>query len=77
MLRPTCFDDYRPGDRGTHWKLSPVDASALLLQHMAHAWNHAHPEAPLAQQEVVITVPASFDEAARVLTVSAARKACL
>jgi molecular chaperone DnaK (HSP70) len=58
-------------------KLSPVEASALLLQHMAHAWNHAHPEAPLAQQEVVITVPASFDEAARALTVSAARKAGL
>jgi len=58
-------------------KLSPVEASALLLQHMAQAWNHAHPEAPLAQQEVVITVPASFDEAARALTVSAARKAGL
>ncbi|MCY1080395.1 Hsp70 family protein [Archangium lansingense] len=58
-------------------KLSPVEASALLLQHMAQAWNHAHPESPLAQQEVVITVPASFDEAARALTVSAARKAGL
>jgi molecular chaperone DnaK (HSP70) len=58
-------------------KLSPVEASALLLQHMARAWNHAHPDAPLAQQEVVITVPASFDEAARALTVSAARKAGL
>ncbi|MFL5354611.1 Hsp70 family protein [Archangium sp.] len=58
-------------------KLSPVEASALLLSHMARAWNHAHPEAPLGQQEVVITVPASFDEAARALTVSAARKAGL
>jgi molecular chaperone DnaK (HSP70) len=58
-------------------RLSPVEASALLLTHMARAWNHAHPEAPLAQQEVVITVPASFDEAARALTVSAARKAGL
>ncbi|PTL78659.1 Hsp70 family protein [Vitiosangium sp. GDMCC 1.1324] len=58
-------------------KLSPVEASALLLSHMARAWNHAHPEAPLSQQEVVITVPASFDEAARALTVSAARKAGL
>ncbi|QRN94616.1 hsp70 family protein [Archangium violaceum] len=58
-------------------KVSPVEASALLLQHMARAWNHAHPDAPLAQQEVVITVPASFDEAARALTVSAARKAGL
>ncbi|WNG49292.1 hsp70 family protein [Archangium minus] len=58
-------------------KLSPVEASALLLSHMARAWNHAHPDAPLSQQEVVITVPASFDEAARALTVSAARKAGL
>ncbi|WNG19314.1 Hsp70 family protein [Cystobacter fuscus] len=58
-------------------KLSPVEASALLLSHIAHAWNHAHPDKPLAQQEVVITVPASFDEAARALTVSAARRAGL
>ncbi|AKF82922.1 molecular chaperone DnaK [Myxococcus fulvus 124B02] len=58
-------------------KLSPVDASALLLTHLARAWDFAHPDAPLAQQEVVITVPASFDEAARALTVSAARKAGL
>lgn len=55
-------------------KMSPVDASALLLQHMARAWDAAHPDEPLSQQEVVITVPASFDEAARALTVSAARK---
>ena len=39
------------------------------------AWNAAHPDAPLAQQEVVITVPASFDEVARALTVKAARQA--
>ncbi|MCY1001987.1 hsp70 family protein [Myxococcus sp. MISCRS1] len=58
-------------------KLSPVDASALLLTHLARAWDFAHPEAPLSRQEVVITVPASFDEAARALTVSAARKAGL
>jgi molecular chaperone DnaK (HSP70) len=56
-------------------KISPVTASAALLEHMALAWNHAHPQAPLADQEVVITVPASFDEAARSLTVRAARQA--
>jgi hypothetical protein len=56
-------------------KLSPVDASAALLRHMIGAWNSAHPEAPLADQDVVITVPASFDEVARALTVSAARHA--
>ncbi|NVJ28187.1 hsp70 family protein [Myxococcus sp. AM011] len=58
-------------------KLSPVDASALLLTHLARAWDYTHPDAPLSKQEVVITVPASFDEAARALTVSAARKAGL
>ncbi|MES2693532.1 MAG: Hsp70 family protein, partial [Verrucomicrobiota bacterium] len=58
-------------------KISPTTASSLLLAHMAAAWNHAHPEAPLAQQEVVITVPASFDEVARALTVTAARQAGL
>lgn len=58
-------------------KISPVEASALLLGHMAAAWNHAHPEAAIDAQEVVITVPASFDEAARALTVAAAQKAGL
>ena len=54
-------------------KVSPVDASASYLAHVRAAWDHAHPEAPLAAQEVVLTVPASFDEAARALTLEAAR----
>ena len=58
-------------------KLSPVQASTELLAHMVRAWDAAHPDLPLAQQEVVLTVPASFDEAARALTVSAARAAGL
>jgi molecular chaperone DnaK (HSP70) len=58
-------------------KLSPVEASSLLLGHMAAAWNFAHSKFPLAQQEVIITVPASFDEVARSLTVSAAKQAGL
>jgi len=56
-------------------KISPVEASARLLAHLGAAWNHAHPDAPIAQQEVVITVPASFDEVARTLTVTAAQQA--
>ena len=56
-------------------KMSPVEASSRLLRHMMEAWDAAHPDAPLAQQEVVITVPASFDEVARALTVNAARQA--
>ncbi|MDB4996992.1 MAG: DnaK-related protein, partial [Myxococcaceae bacterium] len=53
-------------------KISPVEASWRLLEHLTEAWDAAHPEAPLASQEIVITVPASFDAAARELTVEAA-----
>lgn len=56
-------------------RLSPVEAQAELLRHLANAWNARHPEAPLAQQDVVLTIPASFDEAARALTLQAARDA--
>ncbi|MCG8556599.1 MAG: hsp70 family protein [Proteobacteria bacterium] len=58
-------------------KISPVDASACTLRHVASAWNLAHPRYLLAEQEVVLTVPASFDEAARALTLEAARRAGL
>jgi molecular chaperone DnaK (HSP70) len=58
-------------------KLSPVDAAARVLGHVRRAWDAAHPEAPLAAQDVVLTVPASFDEVARELTVEAARRAGL
>ncbi|HZA50678.1 MAG TPA: Hsp70 family protein [Myxococcaceae bacterium] len=58
-------------------KMSPVEASARILRHLANAWALEHPREPLASQEVVLTVPASFDEAARALTVSAARQAGL
>jgi molecular chaperone DnaK (HSP70) len=58
-------------------QISPVDASARYLAHVARAWNDAFPGAPLAAQEVVLTVPASFDEVARELTVEAARRAGL
>ena len=55
--------------------LSPVQAQAALLQHLHDAWNAEHPDAKLADQEVVLTIPASFDEAARALTLQAARDA--
>lgn len=56
-------------------RLSPVDVSARYLGHIRSAWNVDHPRDPLEQQEVVITLPASFDEVARELTVAAARQA--
>src|SRR6185436_11040654 len=56
-------------------KISPIEASSRLLLHIRNSWNNAHPDAPLETLEVVITVPASFDEVARSLTVTAARQA--
>jgi len=58
-------------------KLSPVEASQRLLAHVRRAWDEAFPAEPLAQQSVVLTVPASFDEVARELTVEAAASAGL
>ena len=58
-------------------KLSPGEASRRYLEHIRRAWDHANPNAPLAEQDVVLTVPASFDEVARKLTVDAARAAGL
>jgi molecular chaperone DnaK (HSP70) len=59
-------------------RLSPVDASARVLAHVKAAWDHQHagePEAAFADQDVIVTVPASFDEAARELTLLAAARA--
>lgn len=58
-------------------KVSPVIASASYLNHIRQAWNYRHPSHPLEDQEVVVTVPASFDETARRLTLEAAKLAGL
>ena len=58
-------------------KVSPVEASASYLRHVRSAWNLQFPVSPLEQQELVLTVPASFDEGARALTLRAARLAGL
>jgi molecular chaperone DnaK (HSP70) len=61
--------------------LSPIEAASRYLQHMCEVWDHSmsngRPEWTLAQSDVVLTVPASFDEVARELTVKAAHKAGL
>src|SRR5438045_294274 len=58
-------------------KISPVCASALILDHIKNAWNRRFAEAGLAfnDQDVTITVPASFDAAAQRLTLTAAAEA--
>lgn len=58
-------------------KVSPLEASIRYLEHLRDAWNAKYPDAPIDEQEVVITVPASFDPAARELTAEAAREAGL
>ncbi len=58
-------------------KVSPMEVSAHYLAHVRQAWGFDHPEHPLEDQDVVLTVPASFDEIARELTVAAARTAGL
>jgi molecular chaperone DnaK (HSP70) len=62
-------------------KVSPVEASADFLRHIRDAWNFTfarHAETSrLEQQDIVLTVPASFDEAARELTLAAAKAAGL
>src|SRR5947209_9322962 len=61
-------------------RLSPLDVSARYLKHLVEAWNAApnrKPEDRLEEQEVVITVPASFDDVARNLTADAAKQAGL
>lgn len=60
-------------------KVSPVEASVRILRHLAEAWNQTvakkRPDARLEEQEIVLTVPASFDDVARSLTAEAARHA--
>jgi molecular chaperone DnaK (HSP70) len=53
-------------------KISPVEVSWRFLEHLSEAWDAEHPDAPFVAQDVVITVPASFDAGARELTVEAA-----
>ena len=65
------------GAQGDVAKVSPVAASASYLAHLHAAWNRRFPKQPLARQQIVLTVPASFDEGARALTLEAARLAGL
>lgn len=63
-----------PSDR-----ISPVEASARYLLHLRQAWNHlkakGQDDAIFEEQDIMLTVPASFDETARALTVEAAKHA--
>jgi molecular chaperone DnaK (HSP70) len=56
-------------------KVSPVDASAEYLKHLRQAWDEKMPDTPFTEQQVLVTVPASFDAVARELTLEAAKTA--
>jgi hypothetical protein len=58
-------------------RVSPLEASARYLTHVREAWDHQFKDDPFSEQEVVLTVPASFDAAARDLTLKAAQQAGL
>ncbi len=62
-------------------KLSPVETASVILQHLRDAWNYSMaPEDEnlrIENQDVLLTVPASFDAVARELTVQAAEMAGL
>ena len=60
-------------------KLSPVEASAVVLRHIRDSWNHTmaaeDDRLRIEHQDILLTVPASFDAVARELTVKAAASA--
>jgi len=56
-------------------KVSPVEASRRYLEHLRQAWDANMADAPFTAQQVLVTVPASFDAVARELTLEAARQA--
>jgi len=56
-------------------RISPLAASIRYLSHLRNAWNAAHPDAPFDAQDITVTIPASFDPAARELTAEAAQAA--
>jgi molecular chaperone DnaK (HSP70) len=69
-----------PWNRGNPQRqLSPVDAAKIIMEHLRDAWNHQFPDddCRFEDQDLTLTVPASFDAVARNLTVKAATEAGL
>lgn len=61
------------------FRISPVEASFRYLLHIKEGWNNTFargdPDSIFEEQAIILTVPASFDEVARTLTIEAAKKA--
>jgi Hsp70 protein len=74
--RKSAILPFRAPDTGK--RISPVESASRILKHLAEAWNASMAKVPdhrLELQEIVLTVPASFDAMARDLTVEAAKAA--
>jgi hypothetical protein len=75
--RKAAILPFRAGEQDR--RVSPLEASVRYLKHIAEAWNHTMAKGladhRLEVQDIILTVPASFDAAARELTVEAARAA--
>ena len=68
--------EYLPADEQAERKVSPVDALSIYLRHLSAAWNEQMDES-IDSQDLILTVPASFNALARELTVLAAEEAGL
>jgi molecular chaperone DnaK (HSP70) len=75
MDRSAAFLPWGSEEIPSEQKISPIRASALLLNYLRGAWNTRFPEHAFDAQEITITVPASFDAVAQKLTLDAAAEA--
>jgi molecular chaperone DnaK (HSP70) len=73
--RSAPFLPWRSGEIPVEKRISPIQASALLLEYLRAAWNTRFADADFDRQEVTVTVPASFDAVAQRLTLEAASAA--
>jgi molecular chaperone DnaK (HSP70) len=73
--RDAAFLPWRSDEIPVEKRISPIRASALLLEYLRAAWDAKFPGHPFDLQEITITVPASFDAVAQRLTLEAARQA--
>jgi molecular chaperone DnaK (HSP70) len=73
--RSAPFLPWRSDEIPVEKRISPIQASALLLEYLRMAWDTRFANADFVQQEVTVTVPASFDAVAQRLTLEAATAA--
>jgi molecular chaperone DnaK (HSP70) len=75
--RSAPFLPWGASDLAREQKISPIRASALILNYLRGTWNNRFAEAGFAfdDQEITVTVPALFDAGAQRLTIAAAEEA--